>query len=224
MMTAILYLSQQVRCSRVHEIYHNPHHHCPMLAEVATATLVVVQSAIAAFLMAVIPSDQLELMSWTLLPLIGATLAAGGAFCLNTQQEVRKIVVGRCLFAIVVGVVGPRLFSMVHPSMRELMSDPLLKVGAGFIHGFIGYVMSWPVVRKSYERAPAAAAQMVKTVEQRMVKEIGAEVASNAAEVAKGVAEELHKNNPQDHSAAHVAEAIATVAQKASEPPPTTRL
>ncbi len=221
MMTVALNLPECIKCSRVHNFYEAPNHH-PMLAEVATATLVTIQAAIAAFMLSVMPADQVELMSWTLLPFVGATLAAGGAFCLNTQQEVRKIVVGRCLFAIVVGVIGPRLMSMIHPSMLTLMADPLLKVGAGFVHGFIGYVMSWPVVRKSYERAPAAAAKVVKTVEDRMVSQIGARVASDAAVVAIGVAQELHKSNPQDHSAAHVAEAIATVAQKSadqSQPP-----
>lgn len=195
-----------------------------MLAEVVTATIVVIQSAVAAFMMAVIPADQVELMSWTLLPLVGATLAAGGAFCLNTQTEVRRIVVGRCLFAIVVGVVGPRLMSMVHPFMRDMMADPLLKVGAGFAHGFIGYVMSWPVVRKSYERAPAVSDQLVKTVEDRMVEKIGVRVATDAASVAVGVAEELSKHGGQEHSAADVAEAIATVASKKATEPDTVKL
>ena len=190
-----------------------------MIAEVATATLVMVQTTVAAFLATVLPAEQADLMVWTLLPLIGATLAAGGAFCLNTQQEVRKIVVGRCLFAIVVGVILPRLMSMVHPSIREIMTDPLLKVGAGFFWGFLGYVMSWPVVRKSYERAPAAAAQMVKNVEQRMVKEIGAEVASNAAEVAH----ELSKHS-YDNSAADIVKAIHVVSEKKSVEVPTTKL
>lgn len=227
MMTSILHFTlAHVRCSRVHEIYHNHSaQHCPMLAEVATATLVVVQSAVAAFMLSVMPAEQTELMSWTLLPLIGATIASGGAFCLNTQQEVRKIVIGRCLFALMSGVVGPRFISLAQPWIKELMADPILKVGAGFLCGLVVYILSWWVVKGMYARAAPIAAKLVQVAEERIVSQIGAKVASDAAVVAIGVAEELHKNNPQDHSAAHIAEAIATVAQKSADSqPPTTRL
>ncbi len=196
-----------------------------MLAEAATATLVIIQSAIAAFMLSYAPADRVELMEWTLLPIVGATLAAGGAFCMNTQQEVRKIVIGRCLFALVLGVVGPRFISLAQPWIKELMADPILKVGAGFLCGLVVYILSWWVVKGMYARAAPIAAKLVKMGEDRMVSQIGAKVASDAAVVAIGVAEELHKNNPQDQSAAHVAEAIATVAQKSADSQsPTTRL
>ncbi|MGV3659798.1 MAG: hypothetical protein ACO1TE_06430 [Prosthecobacter sp.] len=184
-------------------------HSHPMLDEVASLTLLAIQTAATSFLLAVLPADEAELMSWTLLPMIGATLAAGGAFCLNTQQEVRKIVVGRCLFTIVVGVVGPRMLSMMHPWMAGLMADPLLKVGAGFALGFCGYVLSWPFVKKAYERAPLLAAQHVQALETRMVDRLTVRVdaAADARWMAEdGGAGEPLRHGPQRHAAV---EAIA---------------
>lgn len=189
--------------------------HSTMLGEAATTTLLVVQSAVAAFMLAVIPADQLELMSWTLLPMIGATLAAGGAFCLNTQVEMRKVVIGRCLFAIVVGVVFPRLASMTHPWVTSLMADPILKVGAGFGFGLLGYVVSWFLVKRMYERAPVLAAQQVQALENIMVQKIRAGVALDAAVVAEGVAQVLAEHQAQPEEAAKlVVQAIAQVAEK----------
>lgn len=144
-----------------------------MLSEVACGVLVTVQTLAAGVLLAVLPPDRTELILWTLLPMIGATLAASGAFCFNTASEVRKIVVGRCLFALVIGIIGPRILSMVHPWLRDIMIDPLLLVGAGFVHGFLGYLLSWPFVRRAYERAPAVAARQVAALEAKMAAEIG---------------------------------------------------
>jgi len=143
-----------------------------MLDEVMTATTLAVQTIVAGIVLAVAPPDRVELMTWTLLPMIGATLASGGAFCFNTQPEVRRIVVGRCLFALVVGVLGPRVLSMVHPWLRDMMIDPLLLVGAGFFHGFVGYLMSWPFVRRAYERAPAVAEKQMAAIEKRIDEKI----------------------------------------------------
>lgn len=142
------------------------------LAEAATTTAVAVQTIVASLLLSQLPPESAELMMWTLLPMIGATLAAGGAFCFNTQPEVRKIVVGRCLFALVIGVLGPRLMSMSHPWLKSILVDPLILVGAGFVHGFAAYLMSWPFVRKAYERAPAMADRQMQAIERRIDEKI----------------------------------------------------
>jgi hypothetical protein len=143
-----------------------------LLAEVATTMVVAIQAMIASYLIAALPPESAELMMWTLLPMIGATLAAGGAFCFNSQPEVRKIVVGRCLFGIVIGVLGPRLMSMAHPWLKEILVDPLILVGAGFVHGFVAYLMSWPFVRKAYERAPAVADRQMQFIEHKIDQKI----------------------------------------------------
>lgn len=189
----------------------NSHH--PLLAEVAAATLVTVQSTVAAFLLLYVPASRVELMEWTLLPMIGATIAAGGAFCLNTQQEVRRIVIGRCLLALMIGVVGPRLMSMVHPWVSEILSDPLLKVGAGFACGGTGYIISQPLFKRAYDRAAPIAEQLVKMAEAKMVERISGKVASNVSHVASGVATEL-ATNPFPETAAHTAEVVAQVSKQ----------
>lgn len=160
----------QFRFCRMQELTTPAPAHHTYLGEAITAITVIIQSTVTAFMLAYAPASRLELLEWTLLPLIGATLASGGAFCLNTQQEVRRIVVGRCLFALMVGVIGPRLMSMMHPWISDLLSDPLLKVGAGFIHGFAGYILSWPVVKSSYLRATPIANSLVQAAETQIVK------------------------------------------------------
>jgi len=189
------------------------------IGEAVTVTLAAVQTATTAFLMAVVPPEQVELMSWTLLPMVGATIASGGAFCLNTQTELRRYVIGRCLFALVVGVVGPRLTSMIHPWVSGMMVDPILKVGAGFVFGFVGYVVSWPFVKKFYDRAPNTAAELVKAVEANMVHRIRTGVASDAAVVAKEVAKELAEHDHPTQTAVQVAAAISHAAKEVSTHP-----
>lgn len=143
-----------------------------MISEAASAMFLAVQQMAAFLILSQVAPESAEIMQWTLLPMIGATLAATGAFCFNTQLEVRKIVVGRCLFAIVVGILGPRLMSMSHPWLKSLLVDPLILVGAGFIHGFAAYLMSWPFVRKAYERAPAIADKQMEAVEKEIDRRI----------------------------------------------------
>lgn len=143
-----------------------------MISEAATTMFLAVQQMAAFLILSQVAPESAEIMQWTLLPMIGATLAAGGAFCFNTQPEVRKIVVGRCLFALVIGILGPRLMSMSHPWLKGLLVDPLILVGAGFIHGFAAYLMSWPFVRRAYERAPAIADKQMQAVEKEIDRRI----------------------------------------------------
>lgn len=174
----------QFRFCRVSEMAPSASMPHTYLAEAITTITLVIQSAITAFMLAYAPASRLELLEWTLLPMLGATIAAGGAFCLNTQQEVRRIVIGRCAFALMMGVVGPRLMSMMHPWITEALADPLLKVGAGFLHGFIAYILSWPLVKSSYNRAAPIAEQLIQVGEARLIQQISKQVASDAAVVA----------------------------------------
>jgi len=174
----------QFRFCRVSEMAPSTSMPHTYLAEAITTITLVIQSAITAFMLAYAPASRLELLEWTLLPMLGATIAAGGAFCLNTQQEVRRIVIGRCAFALMMGVVGPRLMSMLHPWITEALADPLLKVGAGFLHGFIAYILSWPLVKSSYNRAAPIAEQLIQVGEARLIQQISKQVASDAAVVA----------------------------------------
>lgn len=184
----------QLRFCHVQEFSDPTCMHPSYLAEAVTTITLIVQSTVTAFLLAYAPESRVELLEWTLLPLIGATLAAGGAFCLNTQVEVRKVVVGRCLFALIVGIIGPRLLSMLHPTLTDILSDPLLKVGAGFAHGFLGYILSWPFTKGFYEHAAPIADQLVKNAEDRIVNRTSNQVADDAKVVAQELAEH---NKPQ---------------------------
>lgn len=209
----------QLRFCRVQDLSSTSMPHHPFLGEAVTVITLIVQSTVAAFLLAYAPESRMELLEWTLLPMIGATLAAGGAFCLNTQAEVRKVVIGRCFFALIVGVIGPRLLSLVHPSLASILSDPILKVGAGFAHGFLGYILSWPSAKGFYDRATPIAEQLVKSTEAQLISRISNQVAANVSHVASGVAIELTAN-PLPETPAHTASVIAQVSQQNIESKP----
>ena len=102
-----------------------------MLAEIAAAFTMLVQSVITFFVLAYAPDSRVELLEWILLPLLGAMCASVGAFCLNTQTELRKVVIGRCFCALIIGLVGPRFLSVWWPWAATLLADPFLKLGAG---------------------------------------------------------------------------------------------
>ncbi len=190
--------------------------HCPYLAETLTTLLLVFQASVTAFMLSYVPPSRLELMEWSLLPMLGATIAAGIGFCLNPQIEVRKIVMGRCLGALILGVVGPRFVATMQPWVLELLSDPFLKVGAGAIGGYLGYIIVCALTKKAFDRATPIAEQLIKAGEARLVANISSQVAANVAQVASGVATEL-ATNPHPESPAHTAEVIANVSKQNAE-------
>lgn len=145
-------------------------HRIPLISEVLLASLAAIIAACSRMLLAVVPESEVDLYRWTLLPMIGGVLTTIGAFCFNTEPEVRKIVVGRCTFAFIVAVVGPRLVFVISPwgVIRDTMVDPLLLIGAGAVCAFAAYILSYPFARAAYRRAPAIAAAKLKEVEQRL--------------------------------------------------------
>lgn len=169
-----------------------------MLSEVVATVVVSTQIIVATVLLALSPEtgtkvEQAEFLEWSLLTFAGSVLAAGGAFCFNTSHEVRKIVIGRCLFTIVAGVIGSRLMSIMHPWVTELLGDPFLKIGAGFLFGLAAYLLSWPFVARAYQRAPLVARKQVEAIEERFVAKVAASVKLDAAEVANELAKKTEQ-------------------------------
>lgn len=149
------------------------HHRVPLITEALLASMATIIAASARVIMAMIPEGEVDLYRWTLLPLIGSVLATIGAFCFNTEPEVRKIVVGRCTIAFVAGVIGPRLIYVLSPwdGIRSWLVDPLLLVGMGCLFAFVGYILSYPFTRAAYRRAPFIAEQKLKEIEKKIKAE-----------------------------------------------------
>lgn len=135
--------------------------------------MALIVSTASRMMLALVPESEIDLYRWTLLPIIGSVLATIGAFCFNTEIEVRKIIVGRCTFAFICGVITPRLVFLASPwdGVRTWLIDPLLLIGAGIIFAFAGYILSYPFARQAYRRAPFIAAQKMKEIERKMKAE-----------------------------------------------------
>ena len=145
-------------------------HRIPLITEALLSTMAVIVATAARMMLAIVPDKEFDLYQWTLLPLIGSVLSTIGAFCFNTEIEVRKIVVGRCTFAFVVGVIGPRGVFVFSPwdGVRGWLIDPLLLIGAGALFAFTAYILSYPFARAAYRRAPFLAEQKLKEIERKM--------------------------------------------------------
>ena len=195
----------------------SPHH--SFLAELAASVTMLVQSVVTFFMLAYAPDSRVELLEWILLPLMGSVCAAVGAFCLNTQPELRRVVIGRCFCTLVIGLVGPRFLSIWWPWATTLLADPFMKIGAGFAFGAFTYVISYFAFIRFYANAPAIANQLMQRAEDRLVGKISTQVASNVSQVAQGVATEL-ASNPLPETPAHTAEVVANVSKQTAEANP----
>lgn len=119
------------------------------------------------FLAVATGTEKIDAMQWSLLPLIGALLASGGAFMLNAKPEDRRTVAGRAIFACVFGVTMPKLLSIMHPWLQEATVDPILVILFGFLSGLIGYILSRPLVTRLFQRAPRMADEQIDAAYRR---------------------------------------------------------
>lgn len=159
-----------------------------MLAEIAASTLLAAQALMTYMLLASAPLDRIAVLEWTLLPGLGAMTVAVGAFCFNTQPEIRRVVLGRSVFTLFIGIVGARLLSMTHPWIQDLLADPFLKIGMGGLLGFSAWMISKPFCARAYERAPFAARIAADAIEARVAEKVANKVAEKAASVAEPLA------------------------------------
>lgn len=143
--------------------------HCKaMISEIVVAVMISANAIIASTLTVLAPPGQYEIIKWTGFTILGALLASGGAFCLNTKLEIRKIVIGRCIIATVLGVIAPRIAIYLNESIMNLLVDPLLITGAGFISGTAGYIISYPFAKKLYDKAPEIADKQLTRIENKL--------------------------------------------------------
>lgn len=175
--------------------------HNNIVAEVVAGVGFVAQTLATYALLALTPpSERYATLDWTLLTFLGATGSALICFCLNSRPEIRRTIIGRCLVAVLIGVVGSRGMAMVHPAVMQILDDPVMRIGAGSSWGFIGWIFFAAIFRRAQEREEAIAATVIQAAEDRLAAEVAKRVAVTAAEVAKPIAEALelnHLNIPQ---------------------------
>jgi hypothetical protein len=83
---------------------------------------------------------------WSILTLAGAIMVSAMAWMLNENAESRKVVFGRAIGAILIGVCGSRLFWHFSDWAQSKLQDPLLMVLAGAAFGFVGYMLAAALV------------------------------------------------------------------------------
>lgn len=91
---------------------------------------------------------------WSLMPVLGAVLASGMAFLLNSVEEGPRAVAGRFIGALVTGVGIPRILTYMHPWLKEVALDPILLIVGGFFCGLMGYAAAKFTVEKFFKDAP----------------------------------------------------------------------
>lgn len=161
---------------------HNPH---SMLAEVVSITAMAAQTAVTYALLALAPPERYAILEWTLLTFLGSTGAALVCFCLNTRIELRRIIIGRCLIAMLFGVVGTRVIAMVHPAVMQVLDDPVMRIGAGASFGFLGWVFFAAIFKRAQEREESIARILVQAGETRLAEKVAVLVADKAAVAAE---------------------------------------
>lgn len=142
-----------------------------MLSEIAMFAFLIAASASSRMMLEVVPPEEFDLYRWTLMPLIGSAIGAVGAFCLNTEPENRKVVLGRCAFAFSFGIIGARGVYLLLPwdAPKETLSDPLILIGMGIVICSTVYVLVYPFFRRFYKQAPEIARRQVEAYEREVL-------------------------------------------------------
>lgn len=112
-------------------------------------------------------AEAAEAMRWLVLPMIGGAFAAAAAIGFNRSRENVRVVVARGICALVFGTAVPKLFSMMHPWIRDLFLEPLAIFLSGFIIALVVFILSRPFVQRFYERSDRIANEQLDELEER---------------------------------------------------------
>ncbi len=162
-----------------------------MVAEIVAMSAWVSQILVTYILLGLAPPERYDVLDWTLLTALGSSGAALVCFCLNTRLELRRIIVGRCLVGALSGVVATRGVAMAHPFVMQMLDDPALRIGAGFVFGFLGWVFFAPLFKRAQEREENIASLLVQAGETRLAEKVAVLVADKAAVVAAPLADKV---------------------------------
>ena len=140
----------------------------PILDTVIVATLAT-GTAVAQLVMADPTVAQANEIRALLLPLIGSLIVGGGVIMLNPEPETKRIVIGRSLFALVFGVVGPQLLGLIHPAFEVANLRPGATILLGGIIAAIAYVLSRPACKRLYESSDRVVKEKADQIERKYI-------------------------------------------------------
>jgi uncharacterized membrane protein YeaQ/YmgE (transglycosylase-associated protein family) len=135
-----------------------------IICSISTATF----AAISKIVMATIAPEEIDMIRWLLLPIVGASLASLVAFLLNPFPENRKVVSGRVLGALVLSISGAWITSALFPSFKAVVDDPRTIVLVSFLTALVIYFLIKPLVEGMARRSAAAAKVLLDAGEARL--------------------------------------------------------
>jgi len=130
------------------------------MSEFMTGIFLAVNAGATYLLMAATSQTQEEALRWSLLPLMGALIAAAVCYLFNKDREAARIVVGRTTFALVGGVLLPRLASF-SSYFSEIVTDPIIVIALGFMASGACYFVSKPAVDRWSKRSQSIADDII---------------------------------------------------------------
>jgi len=139
----------------------NMPHRLVHIQEALLAVILAVHAGSTHLLMAAASQSEAEALRWSLLPLMGALIASATAFLLNRDREVGRIVAGRTIFALVGGVSVPKFASLIHPSLADVITDPLILVLFGIMAALPCYFLAKPIIERLGKQAPSTADDLI---------------------------------------------------------------
>lgn len=77
---------------------------------------------------------------WATFPLIGAALAAITSMAYRNDRV--RDTIGNFLAAGVVGVMGPKIVTLLHPVLKQYGTDSILLIGFGYLWGAVGFALA----------------------------------------------------------------------------------
>lgn len=92
---------------------------------------------------------------WATFPLIGAALAAVSSIAYRNER-VRETL-GNFITAMIVGVMGPKLVTLIHPMLKHYSTDSILLIGFGYLWGAVGFALSKALFAWLGKRGPQVA-------------------------------------------------------------------
>jgi hypothetical protein len=109
-----------------------------------------------------------------MVPLVGAVLMTGAAIMQATATESRRVIFGRSIFAVFVGVAFPQVAALISPKFNPATLHPLILMLVGGMPGLIMYFMSRPLIKQMEARSDSLA----KIAMDAAVKKVGIENAN----------------------------------------------
>jgi hypothetical protein len=139
-----------------------------------TALLASVTSAAGAAISVSDPAAAHSELILLLLPLIGAMIASAGAVLLNPAPEVRRIVAGRSLFALMAGALGPSVVTWIHPALADFAARPAFLLLMGGAVSVVVYILSKPFLAELYARSASIAKAQAEQFQKDLIASIPA--------------------------------------------------